>query len=333
MRAIWKAAYVSDSTDGASIEVKADGETVYTGIMNVPPGEDEWSFNAQEIAKDYVSSGYPNIGRGGTSLNIHVPTISVLVDGTSVSSDTFVPDWSYDPAHDLTDMAAPIDGVIDPRMYLPYSFTGTSARVVTAMVRSRTVVQVPVVDENGEPTGETTTQVQETTSMVSSSSQTSATFEVDVSSFPNAFQVDIEEHMYTVQSTCKRYALYYLNAYGGWDAFVPQGKQMRTDRYARDEYKRQSSPSLFDVRSRVNYVNNVTPSWSLTTGMLSDDAASRMHHLLGSTNVYLHDMEEGIIYAVIMKNTSASYLTASNNGRTFPTYTIEVELAKDQFRR
>lgn len=307
--AAWKTNLIADSSD-ALLEVFVDGELVYSGMMNVPPGEDEWSFDLQPIVKDYVWSKWPHLESPSLSLNISAPGVVVKVAGSEVYSNQFVPDWSYDNAHSLYDLSDPIDGVLDPRMALPYSFISDTSKRVT----------VNIIYDDGS------------SSAVYSPYAKAGTFIVDLSNYSGLAGVLISGYRYEVVSTCKRYALVYLNAYGGWDAFVPRGRQIRTDNYTREEFK-QLSATLSTARGRTNFDTKVVPSWSLSTGILTDGAASRMHHLLGSPNVYLFDMEEGVYHAVIVKTSSCSYLTAKNNGRQFPTYTIEVELAKDQHRR
>ena len=67
------------------------------------------------------------------------------------------------------------------------------------------------------------------------------------------------------------------------------------------------------------------------TGLLNDDEASRMHHLLNSTEVYLYNMNSGEMIPVTLNNTQTEYKTHKGNGAI--TYTIEATLAQDRIRR
>lgn len=309
---IWRNVYAVDSSDNAEVEVLVDGVVVYNGRMAIAPDEDEWTFSPNDIVRDYVKSTYPSLTGGGTSLNVKAPVVQVRSNGDTILEVRFIPDWCYDPAHSIYSTSAPIDYIIDPRMVLPYTFITEygSTKVVTAKV----------THEGGVAT-------------VSSSDVNAGTFGVDLSQYTNPTEVEIDGLTYKVESTCQRYALIYLNAYGGWDTYVPKGSQKRKDSYTRSTIAHIANTAVYRSRGRECYNNKVVTSWTLNTGLLTDEASLRMHHLLGSPSVYMHDLEEGVIYAVTIKNNMADYLTAKTNGRQFPTVDIEVEFAQDRMRR
>ena len=66
---------------------------------------------------------------------------------------------------------------------------------------------------------------------------------------------------------------------------------------------------------------------------MSDDEASRMHHLLNSPNVYLLDMETDEMMPVVLTNTTTEYKTYKGNGGKLVNYTIEATLAQERIRR
>ena len=143
------------------------------------------------------------------------------------------------------------------------------------------------------------------------------------------FDVKLDGTVLAVQSfkylqTNKNYALYYVNAYGGWDSLAIRGNVTQTDNIQSQTYKNKSN-------GKVKYLNQVTPTWSLNTDAISD--ASKMYHLLESTQVYLHNLETDEIIPVVITDTSCVYKTYSNQGNTRFHYTINVEAANYKIRK
>lgn len=139
--------------------------------------------------------------------------------------------------------------------------------------------------------------------------------------------------MYSFADTCARYALYYVNAYGGWDTLVMDGIDEERDDLTRHEASRVYDNTDMQNRGTVNYVNEIQKSWTLRTGYLTDEQAGRMHHLLNSVQVYLYDMESGTFVPVVLDGTTTEYKTYRNQGRKLVSYEIQVRLAQDRIRR
>lgn len=139
---------------------------------------------------------------------------------------------------------------------------------------------------------------------------------------------------------CSNHILFYINAYGGWDSLLVDGTVKKTDDYSRTTFKQAYSteyihyPGLDEQpRGTVNLQNDITRKYSLVTGWLTDDQASRMHHLLGSTNVYLLDRITGQYVPVVLTNSSCEYKTFRNQGAKLVNYTIEATVAQNFTRR
>lgn len=58
-----------------------------------------------------------------------------------------------------------------------------------------------------------------------------------------------------------------------------------------------------------------------------------MHHLLESTNVYLHNLESNTIEPIIITNTNCEYKTYTNNGKKVVYYMIEAKSSKNKCRQ
>ena len=132
---------------------------------------------------------------------------------------------------------------------------------------------------------------------------------------------------------CGDYCLYYLNAYGGWDSFLIEGKVIKTDGSTFHDYD--ALPTNTSIAPEKNrYLVELQTTWKMATGWLTDDEAARLaKHLLTSPNIYLHDLVNDEIIPVTMKTNSAEYKTYLNNNRKLVSYTFEVTRAKTQLRR
>jgi len=147
-------------------------------------------------------------------------------------------------------------------------------------------------------------------------------------------------HLDIVQE-CRRWCLDYLNAWGGWDSLLIEGKWREIDAYARGQYR--TGDGLIDannvykrnIRDNTDYLNTITRRFELNTALLTEDEASRMHHLLGSTDVYLRDLylaEEYPSWAVNIVNTECEY-KKNDAGVWGAQYTITVEFSQQITRQ
>lgn len=133
-----------------------------------------------------------------------------------------------------------------------------------------------------------------------------------------------------VDGYCGDYALYYLNRYGGWDSFLIEGNVKRKDEYNRLSITTPFNNNTMDWGKR-NYSNQITPSWEITTGYLTDsESAILAKHLLPSNQVYLHNLKTGEITPVILTDGTGDFKTFRTNGRRFITYTINAQASQTQ---
>lgn len=132
---------------------------------------------------------------------------------------------------------------------------------------------------------------------------------------------------------CARYVLYYLNAYGGWDWFVIQGRVTEKDSLTRTEYNRR--PVTADAMSRGRDVLQVevTKSLEMHTHWLTDDEASRVHHLTESPAVYVHDLVTDIISPAVLTGSTHENKTYKGQGGRLVSYAIQLDMAVAQTRQ
>lgn len=137
---------------------------------------------------------------------------------------------------------------------------------------------------------------------------------------------------FTIKDNCGiRYCLYYVNSRGGWDSVLVDGVSSKSDKYERETYTQNyRTPSI--QRGVIEYRNNITESWTLYLRSLGDSKNHLFHSLFESTNVYLHDLEEGRIVPVIITSREMQYKTRKNQGRKLYTYQIDVESSQKKLR-
>lgn len=157
----------------------------------------------------------------------------------------------------------------------------------------------------------------------------------------NATAPDGRHLQYIVLPECHRWALDYLNAWGGWDTLLIEGTWLFTDGYDRRQFRAGESVvskgNAYDPAARdlTDYLNIITRRLDLNTGLLTDDEAGRMHHLLGSTQVYLRDLWAPVEFpsvAVNIVNSECRHQRHANGGG-IAQYTITVEYSQQMFRQ
>lgn len=134
---------------------------------------------------------------------------------------------------------------------------------------------------------------------------------------------------------CAPAALYYRNAYGGWDAFLIEGNILPSEDYQRHTRRtivdNSGNPNVIN-RGEWNYATERTLRWVLNTGALNDaESVALSQHLLPSNDVWLHDFDANRVYPVIIDDGSQRvnkyYRTI---GRQVVTYQISCHLAQDR---
>ena len=136
------------------------------------------------------------------------------------------------------------------------------------------------------------------------------------------------------RSVCDaEYALYYLNAKGGWDGFVIEGSSTRTDKIARHQYNKTYNNQTIDYEKNT-YISEITTGWKLNTGLLDDEQAKKLcWHLLPSSRIYLHDLKANKITPVCITNTQNIYHTYRNNNHQPIQYEIELVESQTKLRQ
>lgn len=334
---IWKDYYVTLS-GVYRIMVEETGDVIYTGNAQVKPGGVNTDVRINDICADYLQHVLPTLNQAEFT-RINTPTFKVQLrvqgaggyEWVDLYSVQFLNDWSYDYDFDPATMGLsfPINGVVDPRM--PIVWTGYEVSEVDATIylRDGTSFQVliPV-----EITADFNNDFNEDFSLsVRSAGSGTAVF------FPSAWgdvvRIEVNNSTFILEDTCARYALYYVNAHGGWDSFLIEGNTLEADTLTRHTREVVYDNRNITNRGIHNYVNEITKGFTFHTGWLTGDQGERMHHLINSTDVYMYDIAKQQMIPVTIPTTSCEYKTYKNQGNRLVNYTIQVEIAQNRIRR
>lgn len=314
---IWKDKIVDLNTASAQFRIydSANSVSLYDGVAKAKPGESTAKVRINDICADYLENALPTLTDRAFSA-LPVKTFAVQKKSgsswTSVESVTFYDDWSYDYGTSPSDLSCPINGRVDDRMFI--LFSGLDMASLSASYHKRT--------------GTSSSR-----SVTLPSNPSSGTGAFKANAVSNVDRITIKSRTYHLVGTCHRYALYYVNAYGGWDQYLIEGNDMEEDEVTRHVREIEYDNTNLVNRGKDNYVNEVTKSLTLHSGLLTDDQASRMHHLLNSPLVYLCEISSGNMIPVIMKTNTCEYKTYSNQGNKMFDYTFQVEIAQNRIRR
>ena len=340
MAAIWKDYYITlanmTTADFRVCTGSYGGTVIYTGRAVAKPGATSLSIRINDICADYLRATVPNFDlrftAGLLSLTFYVQykatSASTWTDKESV---TFTNDWSYDYAYD-----ASRDGYT-----FPISFEADPRQIILLTVPSGVnSVQATLKNEDGSTTNGVLT-VRRTADFNNdynndyshlSGAATAGVVQLNLGSYPSVVQATMGGIIWKVDRTrCKDYGIYYVNAYGGWDSLSVYGTQ-------RDTYKRHTYAVDYDntkqsAQGGKDYLNETDMRFDLSTGMLTELGASRMHHLVGTNCAVVHEFATGRILPVTVVTDSVKYKTYRSEGRTPITYELEVAVAQDRQRR
>lgn len=337
---IWKDYYVTlledASVNSILYRICIGNDVLYQGKAFLRPGEEDIVVRINDICADYLQNVLPTLSQAEfTALTLPVTfTIKKSSDGstwTTADSVAFLNDWSYDYDYVAATMgmAFPINGHIDSRM--PLVWTGLNVSTIQATIYksngTTSNVYIPVAisnDFNADFNADFSKSVR------SAGSGTAVFF---VEAWGDLDKVVINGVTYPVVTSCARYALYYVNAYGGWDTFLIEGNTLEADSLTRHTRAVEYDNRNIQNRGRENYVNEVNKTFTFHTGWLTGDQGERMHHLLNSPDVYLYDIAREEMIPVILTNTATEYKTYKNQGNRLANYTIQAEVAQYRVRR
>ena len=336
---IWKDYFVTLGSNADSYEYRillADtSEVIYSGKAYKKPGDTDVNVRINDVCADYFQNVLPTLSQAEFSeltlpLEFDIQKRNMGL-WTTFESVSFLNDWSYDYGYDAETMGMsfPINGRIDGRM--PVVWTGLDVSQVNATIYYKdgtsSSVIIPVAISN-DFNADFNADFARSTRVAGS-----GTAVFLPSAWDDVDRITIENSTFKVVTECAKYALYYVNAFGGWDSLLIEGNDLESDSLKR--YTREMLYDNRDIQNKgvENYVNEVTKRFTLHTGLMSDAESKMMHHLINSTDVYLYDIANEQMIPVLITDNSVDYKTYHNQGNQMVTYTIQVEVAQNRIRR
>ena len=333
---IWKNYFVNlGSAESVEYVISyKSGESLtifYSGKAWKKPGEDSISICINDVCADWLVNTFPTLAEGFSRSDMPVEFVVQTISAAGIYTEKdrvrFINDWSYDSTYnaETSGLSIPINGRIDLRQWLLWTgldMSEVQAEIILSNGESYKVF-IPVeisADFNADYNEDFAKSVR---------SAGSGTAVFSLSEWEDVSKVIINGNEYAVADTCSRYVLYYLNAHGGWDSMLIEGAASEEDNLTRHTMQ----ISGVYGRQKSNYLNEIEKKLTLHTSWLSDEQSLRMHHLLNSTDVYLHDLDRGVILPVILESQSTPYKTFRGEGGKLVNYTIEVTIAQSRMRR
>lgn len=130
---------------------------------------------------------------------------------------------------------------------------------------------------------------------------------------------------------CGDYVLYYVNARGGWDAFAFTGKCRKTDSITQHQFNRAFDNNTLEFESG-RYISEITTSYDLNTGILTEaQAANFAHNLIGSNLCYLANITEGWVKPAVITDSQAVYKL--DGDEDVITYALKVKESQSKIRQ
>lgn len=301
---------VYDKTDNT-------GNIIYQGTSFKRPGANNCTAKINDILADHIKQqlvdGVVNIRQA----------FSVYVGAVRKVQGEVFPCWDYETATDNLDgfPHRPITGRIQVGTPIPITKYANYSQEV--------IVSYLPYDLNARVSLGTTADVRNFLSHDCKNGYQSC----DI--FPRYSLTDHTELGYHLDiiPKCHRYQVYYQNLLGGIDVLVIEGKTVQRDAYGRVVIsKAYNNANILPIHRAGKEVvaTDVTRTWELHTGWLTDAEASRMGHLLGSPLVYLYDCVTGVFHPVIMKTDDFVQKVTRYDGMI--QYTLNVELAETMKR-
>ena len=301
--------------------ISTEGETIYSGRAYQLPDSDEISFELNEIVRDYVDN-YLWWRSGYQTPSGWQRTFTVEMDNGDMGEYIFTKDWSYTERNysstSLICLNEPIIKEIPAGCFVPVCVFSPQRVGDVSFVYTNTQGNTPLAY-----------------GVHLDNPRQARYLYVSTPGYKYGFEGGgiSNRDVYRGAADCKtRYVLYYENAYGGIDAMPVQGNATLTDKITAYTTKNQVRVPSTSFSYR-RYLNEIQKTWEFKTGYLSDEQASRMHHLIESTMVYVYDIETAELYPVVIDETSLTYKTYKNQGRKFFNYSFKVRESQDKIRK
>lgn len=321
---IWRDLEIQTEKEVLNYSITKSGELIYTGRSIILPDADINNINLNRLCADYIGQKLPNgIAEGNYELENYANEFIVtdLDDDTIIEKYTFRDDWSYktnnsyflnNPIRYSYDINGIKHIVADKRQMLPisiYRLSGSNSKINNVVIPTSTEYQsLRIIDlskYDGDSVYATNTRM--------------------IGEREDTLIADIKETNYN-------YCLYYKNSFGGYDYYLIDGNVTKNDNISANYYNNYANNTKQEFEKK-KYINRITNNYTLYTDYFTEDEQERFEDLITSTEVYLHNFKNNEILPVNVTNTSFSHKTFTNNGKKLWYNIINLEVAREFYRK
>lgn len=308
-----------------SIYSVAQTATIYEGVAYVRPGDSTAKARINDICADYIARYF---------LEQEDPSMPAIAEfkvyaGATLKADVeFYNDWSYDPQYNPSSDGQnfPIVFTFGPRQLIPVTLYpgGTLGTATITMASGVQYSCTPTKMRGGDFNNDFNLDFLVTMQYFGDS------YVIPMADYPGAVKVEYKGMTWIASDKCPRYALYYANVYGGWDALTIEGKTVESDDITRHNTNLIYDNSQPAARGERTIINELSKTYDFYTGWLNEAQSGKMHNLLNSPSVYMHDLERDLIYPLTLTGTTTEH--KDGGGKLF-NYKISAKLAQERIRR
>ena len=140
---------------------------------------------------------------------------------------------------------------------------------------------------------------------------------------------------YTETTECNagKWALYYLNRYGGWDSYLIDGYVSRKDNFVRKNVVKSFNNNTLEFGNKP-YMTQITPNYEIHTGWMNDRESEVLAaNVFQSTRVYLHNLETDEVIPIVITDADVLHKNHKNSGRRLLNYTINAVSAQTEYNK
>lgn len=326
---------VRSAEDEMGASDTTSGTVIYTGIASPAPDSDVAQVRVNSIIADHLAAAGNTLG-GWYALDWFDESLS---EWTHLWTGYALADYSHDRDFILNSrgLSYPIRKVLAPNQYLvisgvDYNNTGYAEFTITYRDGTGDILQRPIIKY--QPFNEAFNMGFGDSGEVSVPEGYAG---INLALYPNIASIDATigdyGELYEVrQDTCKRYCLYYRNAYGGYDSLLLDGA-VRSEEYTRATIGRKVDNNIAGYRDTFDYRNDIAEGWVLRVNGLKDEEAARMPQLVGSVDVWLCDLNTGVLTPLVLTDTQCEVKTFRNQGGRRLDYTLTARTAQRRERR
>lgn len=311
-----------------------NGQVIYSGKAVAMPNSNDIKVNINRVCSDYLSSklnGYLGQYRY-QYLYDYCKVFYVYSNGNEIAKYAFYNSYAYKNKNEIF-LNEPIKGKtknnetiieVDKRQFLPISVYNTDS------VTKRLYVNYYIDNQRA---GTESFYVNRDAQFVMFERELYNNKEQPINKieFKTPYITD-GVIIANIVETCYDYCLYFVSSYGGWDYLLIKANSKKNDKITSQYYTKNIDNKTQDFE-RVKYLNTIASSYELHTDWFTDEEQSKLHNLIESNEVYLHNLNTDEILPVNISNTTLEYKTFTNNGKKKFNNTINVEVAQEKIRK